>query len=58
MKEGKLTDEETGSTWDPGTGRAVSGDLDGKYLTAMSAIISYRDVWKRFHPKSEVHSSK
>jgi hypothetical protein len=58
MKEGKLTDEETGSTWDPVTGRAVAGDLDGKYLTAMPAIVSYRDVWKRFHPKSEIHSSR
>jgi hypothetical protein len=52
-KDGKLTDEETGSTWGPVTGKAVAGPLEGKHLKALTAIVSYRDVWQKFHPRSE-----
>ncbi len=52
----RLTDQETGSTWDPVVGRAVAGPLQGKFLVPLPAIVSYDDVWKAFHPRSEIHS--
>ncbi len=55
---GRITDKESGSTWDPVTGRALAGPLRGKSLTAMPAIVSYRNVWKGFHPNSTIHSSR
>jgi hypothetical protein len=56
MSEEGLTDKETGSTWDPLTGRATAGPSKGKSLTALPAVVSYRDAWQRFHPRSEVRS--
>jgi hypothetical protein len=50
---GKIKDKETGSTWEPVTGRAVDGSLKGTYLNALPAIVSYRLAWQEFHPKSE-----
>jgi hypothetical protein len=58
MKAGRLIDEQMNNTWDPMTGRALAGDLTGDYLTAMPAIISYREVWKKFYPESEILSSR
>src|SRR5262249_20988066 len=54
MKDDRLTDQETGSTWDVTTGLATAGPLRGKYLDALPGIVSYRDVWKKFHPQSEM----
>jgi hypothetical protein len=54
MAEGKLTDKETGSTWEPVTGQALAGPLAGKYLAALPAVVSYRQAWLQFHPRSEM----
>lgn len=53
--EGGIRDKETGSTWEPTTGRATAGPLQGEYLTALNGIVSYRDVWTRFYPKTELY---
>jgi hypothetical protein len=58
MADGKLTDKETQSTWEPVTGRAVAGPLQGKYLTALPAVVSYRQAWLQFHPRSEMVPAK
>jgi hypothetical protein len=50
---GKIKDKETGSTWEPVSGRAVDGSLKSTYLNALPAIVSYRLAWQAFHPKSE-----
>ena len=55
---GKLTDIQTGSTWEPTTGRAMAGPLAGKYLTALPAIVSYKGVWFRFHPRTELEDGR
>lgn len=52
IKEGKLVDSETGSTWNPISGRAVAGKLKGGHLTALPAIVSFAKAWKTFHPES------
>ena len=51
--EGKLVDNETGSTWELITGRAVAGPMAGKFLRPLPAIVSYKQAWSRFHPKSD-----
>jgi hypothetical protein len=53
MDGGTLTDRETGSTWEPVTGRAVAGPLAGRHLVALPATVSFRDAWLRFFPRSE-----
>jgi hypothetical protein len=51
--EGRLTDDETGGTWDPVTGKALTGPLAGQFLAPLPALVSLRDAWLRFHPDSE-----
>src|SRR5262249_47443978 len=58
MKAGKLTDKETGSTWEPVTGQALTGPLKDQHLTAQPAIVSFRETWLNFHPNSEVKPSR
>lgn len=52
-QNGKLVDNQTGTTWDPLTGQALTGSLSGKHLKALPAIVSYKNVWHHFHPKSK-----
>ncbi|VTT99561.1 Uncharacterized protein OS=Candidatus Entotheonella sp. TSY2 GN=ETSY2_39745 PE=4 SV=1: DUF3179: DUF3179 [Gemmataceae bacterium] len=52
-----IRDKETGSTWEPTTGRATAGPLKGEHLTPLEGIVSYREVWAKFHPKSETYPS-
>lgn len=49
---GRLEDEQTGSTWDGRTGRAIAGPAKGKRLEALPVIMSFRKAWKVFHPDS------
>jgi hypothetical protein len=43
----QLVDKETGSTWEPSTGRAVAGPLAGKELTAAPAMLVQRSTWEQ-----------
>lgn len=47
-----IVDKETGSTWDLLKGLATDGKLEGKRLEATSAIASFSNAWKRFHPEA------
>lgn len=51
----KLVDDETVTTWDPVTGKAVAGKLSGEYLKPLPAILSFQAAWKQFHPDGEIH---
>lgn len=53
--DGTIQDVEMGSTWEPVTGKALSGPAAGKYLTPLPAIVSYRRAWLEFHPNSVIH---
>lgn len=53
VNEGRLKDDETGSIWNRGTGLALEGPLKGKYLDAKVGVVSYTQVWREFHPKSQ-----
>lgn len=47
-----LVDEETGTTWAPISGKAISGPLVGQTLSPLPAVTAFRDVWLRFYPRS------
>ena len=53
----RMSDKETGSTWDIATGRAISGELQGKQLDRFPSFASFWFGWSDFHPKTEVWSS-
>lgn len=53
-EDGYLIDLDTGSHWDPWSGRALSGDRQGEVLAAQYGIISYRRAWTTFYPNSEM----
>lgn len=48
-----IKDKETGSVWEPTTGRAVGGTMKGSHLAALPAIVSYRKTWKAFYPDTK-----
>jgi hypothetical protein len=52
LEERGLVDRETGTTWEPDTGRAVSGPLAGECLKPLPAATAFREVWLRFYPRS------
>ena len=54
LRGGDLIDEATGSTWDPSSGRAIRGPLEGRRLTPVSGTIAVRSIWRKFHPDGEV----
>ena len=47
-----VIDNQTQSTWDIARGIATEGELVGKELTAVAAIMSFTDAWSRFHPST------
>jgi hypothetical protein len=57
LKEGKLVDKETGSHWDPWTGKALSGPSEGTQLARVNGIISYRRAWQTFYPETAIAGS-
>jgi hypothetical protein len=52
---GTITDRETGSGWDPLTGKAVSGPLMGSSLTPVDAITSFWFGWFDFFPETALY---
>jgi len=46
----QMTDLETGTQWDPATGEALEGPLQGEQLERVSGTMSYLKAWKMFHP--------
>ncbi len=48
----RIRDLETGSTWSPLTGEALSGKLAGERLTAITGIPSYAYGWRTYFPRS------
>ena len=43
------------STWNPTTGEAIDGPLQGQRLEALPSILSFADRWLAFHPKGRVY---
>jgi hypothetical protein len=53
----QLTDEQTSSIWDPITGIAIKGPLEGRRLASVAGVVSLDTVWRSFHPGSETWSA-
>jgi hypothetical protein len=49
-----MQDEETGSTWQVVTGRAVEGPLEGTSLERLPSHYSFWFAWGDFHPDTEL----
>jgi hypothetical protein len=54
----QLTDDQTSSIWDPITGRAATGPLEGRRLTPIAGTVSLAEAWRMFHPESEIWSAE
>ena len=53
-----ITDVETGSGWDPLTGKAVSGPLLGSSLTPIDATTSFWFGWFDFFPETALYTGR
>ena len=53
-----LRDQETGSTWQALTGRAIEGPLAGTALERLPSFYSFWFAWSDFHPQTELYSSQ
>jgi hypothetical protein len=51
---GQLVDEDTGSTWDPVTGRAVAGEMRGSGLEPVPVTRAFWFAWSSFFPNTRV----
>ena len=58
FRNGKVIDQQSGSTWNLRKGVAVDGKLKGKLLSPVVAIPSFKKAWKAFHPDSKYWSAK
>lgn len=52
LDEETMRDEQTGSTWNRRSGRALQGELSGSELQQLVGILSFRKAWENFHPAS------
>jgi hypothetical protein len=52
IADGKLVDDQTGSEWDPASGKATAGPLKGSQLAPEVGVVSFRRAWRDFHPRS------
>lgn len=53
---GVLTDSETGSTWDPVRGFALTGPLEGTFLDKLPSLTSFPGDYDTFWPEGTVWS--
>ena len=51
----RLRDRETGSAWNPMTGTAVSGPMQGEELNPVITTYSLWFAWKRYRPDTVIH---
>lgn len=56
--ESGLVDDQTGSTWDPVTGRAISGKYSGIRLSPVAGTVTRVGAWHVFHPDSELRMAR
>lgn len=51
----RITDDETGSTWDAFSGEALDGPLAGQMLNRLKSTTVFWFGWKDFHPDTEIY---
>jgi hypothetical protein len=50
-----MKDEETGTTWEALSGRAISGVLAPKELQRLISEYSFWFAWSELHPNTEIY---
>ncbi len=58
LEKDGLIDEQTSSVWDPVTGRAIRGKLEGSRLTPVAGTISHLRAWQTIHPDTLVRAAE
>jgi len=53
ISDGVLVDIETGTSWDPGTGRALDGPLEGEILDSLPGFTSRQSDARTFWPDAK-----
>jgi len=53
LKDGKLVDQQTGSSWDATRGLAVDGPLRGEVLQRVPYMTAFDWAWENFYPHTE-----
>lgn len=53
--DGAITDTETGTSWDPFSGRATSGPLAGEQLDRVKSTVVFWFGWKDFYQDTRVY---
>ena len=48
-----INDSTTGSTWNPISGIATAGPMQGEQLEPLMGIVSFAKAWRAFHPRSD-----
>ncbi len=54
MKDGKIVDKKSGSTWNLMLGHATEGAMKGKLLKNVIVIPTFQQAWRKFHPDTEI----
>ena len=55
LRDGKLVDLQTESTWDIARGMAVDGPLKGELLTRVPYRFAFGSNWLQFYPDAEIY---
>ena len=58
LREDRLTDTETQSTWNQATGNATQGPLRGEVLRRVPYITSFDWAWEDFYPHSDFYGAE
>ena len=58
IRQGNLTDAQTGSVWSVLTGRAFRGELAGTRLSAIPSVTLFWFAWADFYPDTSVHGEQ
>ena len=56
IEEDQVRDLETGSTWNPLTGDAVGGALQGQALELLPSTVTFSSSWSKLFPKGQIIS--
>ncbi len=57
LRDGRLVDRETGSSWDALSGVSLEGSLHGEVLRIIPHNSSFDWAWRDFYPRSAFYSS-
>lgn len=54
LREGRIVDSETGSSWNIRLGQALNGELAGEFLKSLPALTAFDWAFHDFYPEAEI----